>query len=408
MKKVLSIVLSVAMLMTFATAMFVTPVSAAEGDINFTADGPIVLNAAAADEEYPIWIAEETQAFIAEKPYIDLSISSDVPFDLYFADNNGKNMWGAGDFCWAFPNNAGPSSPIPAGDHYGVRIDLSGAYTWNGDPMPTDVKLTFISIIARGVGTVTVEELIQTDGIPAMKEVNLGELQYEYDTVVDLAVKDPEAWTATVPDKNGGSNPVVSADEDALYVGTDAAGWPSVYMNYTDEPIAVDANASIYADFTVSYTGATTIYLFFNGSTADDFKDGEYFAIVTDASYGHYQGYITLNEVLPEGCYDEEGNLNLTCVKIFGTDNTGANEASVTVNALDLLYTAPEDPVPPVVPGDLNGTGVVDMRDALKIFQRASNKITFTEAEEAIADMDGNGGVNMRDALAAFQKASGK
>lgn len=289
MKKVLSIVLSVAMLMTFATAMFVTPVSAAEGDINFTADGPIVLEAAEAGAENPIWIAEETQAFIADKPYIDLSISSDVPFDLYFSDSNGKSMWGAADFCWAFPG--GTSSEIPAGDYYGIRIDLTGAYTWNpagGDPlpMPTDVKLTFISIIAKGVGTVTVEELIQTDGIPAMKEVNLGELQYDYEEVIDLAVKDPDAWTATVPGKSNGANPVVSADEDALYIGTDAAGWPSIYMNYTDEPIKVDANATIYADFTVSYTGQTTIYLFFNGSTADDFKDGEYFAIVTDASYG--------------------------------------------------------------------------------------------------------------------------
>ncbi len=396
MKKVLSIVLSVAMLMTVACAMFVTPASA-EVCLDLTADGPIVFTATAAGEEMPFW--PENPGSISTYPFIELSVSSDVPFDIYFGDgNNAKGMFAAGDFCWSFPG--GTTSAIPAGDYTDILIDLSGAYTWTGNPVPDNAALDTITLIAKEAGTMTVTKLKQTDGV---KEVNFGELKNTYDTTVDLAVKDPAAWSLTDPSKNGGANAVVTADENALYVGTDAPGWPSVYMDYA-EGITVDANATLYADFTVDKPAQTTIYLFFNGSTANAFNDGEYYALVADATTGHYSGYVTLSEVLPEGCYNEDGTITLTSVKIFGTDNatTTGNAAAVTVNALDLLYTAPEEPA---LPGDLNDNGRVEMREVLRVYQAASadGVGSLTADQVTLCDTNGNGRIDMRDVMTIYK-----
>lgn len=335
--------------------------------------------------------------------YIYQDLEATTPMDIILYDGYA-NKW-----LHMYNNWKGPDY-FPAGSTYAENNGIDGIYSYNNYAVGegnvatlTSVRIEFDTTVANP--SVTLNQLYLNDGTLKPAEVNLGELKNDYDTTIDLAVKDASAWSLTDPSKNGGANAVVSADETTLYVGTDRAGYPSVYMDYA-EPITVDAKATIYADFTVDTASATTIYLFFNGSTANEFVDGQYVAIVADATNGHYSGYITLSDVVPAGCYNEDGTLSLTSVKIFGNDNAGANDASVTIKALDLCYTTPEEPAP-IVSGDLNGNGVVEMREALKIYQAANGKSSLTAEQLVIADINGNGSVEMREALMIYRVANG-
>lgn len=58
--------------------------------------------------------------------------------------------------------------------------------------------------------------------------------------------------------------------------------------------------------------------------------------------------------------------------------------------------------------GDVNGDGVVDVVDSLRIMNYASGKSSFSDDELSRADVDGSGTVDVRDALRIMQYVSGK
>ncbi len=77
-----------------------------------------------------------------------------------------------------------------------------------------------------------------------------------------------------------------------------------------------------------------------------------------------------------------------------------------TVAGAVKIGTATEPPTEEKLMGDVTGDGVVNMRDALFLYQCMSRQIEMTDERKEVADMTGDGMVNMRDALFLFSKVS--
>ena len=60
-----------------------------------------------------------------------------------------------------------------------------------------------------------------------------------------------------------------------------------------------------------------------------------------------------------------------------------------------------------VLPGDLDGNGVVDMDDAIRLVEYCNNRANLSAEELQAADVDGNGEVNLEDVAYLIRYSNG-
>ncbi|MBE6763707.1 MAG: hypothetical protein E7553_05060 [Ruminococcaceae bacterium] len=175
MKRFLSILLSIVVFITLVTVGAALPVTAANGTdflrqstlscVGASAQfqgGILTVKATAADQEIAL-VADEA-ANLTSYPYWEGIVQSDVPFDIVFYDKTyNKWIYASANFCYEFEGNNGASEPLPAGRHE-EAFKITGAYTFNGDALPTDAAIRSIIFILRAPGTLKVERCAMTDG----------------------------------------------------------------------------------------------------------------------------------------------------------------------------------------------------------------------------------------------------
>jgi len=425
MKKALSIVLSVAMLLTVAFASFAVVASAeevhtyellnpnwiAEGAENVTvnADGTWTITGNIGLAPDPALTLDYTVYYnIIQKFEV---VGGGVAITLLDRDPNGVyedhwiNLYGQ----WVGGNL------YPEGVH--DRTDsIKGVFDWcinNAGWGNTDNLFTVrgVYIEPESGATVTMESLALNDGI---YDYLLGSETptYEYDTTTALAPKDADVWEQ-IP--TNGSTVNITYDSEKLVLGNTAGAWPSVFLEYAN-PIVVNEESMIYADFSVVKGAKTTVYLFFGQSTPTEFDAGAYGIVHyekgAEVSAGNYKGYVNVMDLLPTAeaeraaCYNADGDLTITGIKIFATsEGEGALDPAVTIRSMDVLTKAPADDV---LYGDMDGNGQLNTMDALLLYGGVGGGRQLTEVQAAAADYTGDGAVNMMDALMLYKFVSGK
>ena len=432
MKKALSIVLSVAMLMT---AMFIVPTSAELPDeVNFLDSAMIAEGAENVTvNEDGSWTITGTVALAPHvtfdytvHQFITLDMTTDTPLKITILDrdplaeddNPDDNGYGE-HWIGLYDNWEGPSH-FPVGD-YNATNSIQGIYNWNvqysgwGNAGYATARAIYLEFDG-GVGEATIRKFNLNNG----NVTNLFDAEPEFETTetFDLAVKDVDMWEQ-IP--VSGSRVNVVADEEAgtLTLGNTAGAYPSVYIDFPESIIMEPETAMIYADFKVMKDAKTTMYLFFGDCDANNFDSGAYAVIhqqysdaANEIGAASYKGYISIADILPTdpdalaACYDENGNLKLNSIKMYATSTVdGAVDPALVINSLDLLYN--EAVVEPdFILGDVNEDGEVDMRDAFSVYNAASSG-NVSDNVAAYADMNEDGEIDMRDAFAVYRIASG-
>ncbi len=361
-KSLLSVVVCVAVLLS---ALFVMPASAAaESDFlamsnmapssensSYTLEnGVLTFNAGAAADEFVIYPDAATTFGTAQ--YVDIVIKSDVKFDLCFNDaTNGKWIFGAGDFCWAFEGNKGASEPLPAGE-YAVRLDMKGYYDY-AKISHTTATLDMIAIIAKEPGKIVVSELVQNDGT---RHAPMLTTYWNSPNFAENAAwvkkgmlnSDPTAWgsvDAETTDENGNavtSSGVIAADGNGIAVSATNGAWPAATYDYSTpflvdyETTAIEVSYSIWAGM------QSNIKLFYGESSNANYDSEEYSSIApllsdADQNAGHYVLKFKLSDLVAKESVDENGKVKLNGIKVFAIDNGKKGTAAVTVNAMNLL-----------------------------------------------------------------------
>ncbi|MBQ9414028.1 MAG: hypothetical protein IJU16_02755 [Clostridia bacterium] len=70
-----------------------------------------------------------------------------------------------------------------------------------------------------------------------------------------------------------------------------------------------------------------------------------------------------------------------------------------------IAFAKEHEDVPPVA-GDLDGSGTVNMADAMQLFRGVSGQVTLTDAELAVSDLNGDSVVNLIDALMLYRQVA--
>ncbi len=342
-RSIISIALCVALVLSSMCAMFVMPASAANG-VDFLTDatispqegitaeivdGELVITATAAGQEVALVL--ETGANLNDYPIWEAAYTADMPYDICWNDpNNGKWIFGAGDFCYNFVGDQGAGSPLAAGSE-NVKFSLTTAYTYAGDPLPANAEIIQIIFIAKAAGTITVSKCALTDGI---EDVSINSASYDendaWDNAQSIISTDPADWTPAANNAGVAGEIVLNNDANGnLVFGNTAGQWPAAYA---DVNVTVPyADSAVYFDFSVASAGQTTIYLFFGAATETDFEgEGKgYYTVVGDVQAGNYTGYVYLEDMIPadSDLIDADGNVTISVIKAFGTTAGGAGTA---------------------------------------------------------------------------------
>ncbi len=423
MKKALSIVLSVAMLMTCIFTMFVVPASAEDGIIELMDESYIVEGAE------NVTINDDGSWTIVGK--IGLAVGIEYDYKVYgkimqdFDSTDGAMIAIYDDKTTAGGNPvyinlygqwAGPDY-YPAGA-YCSNDGMDGVYNWcsanAGWVVENNIaKVTSVYIEPAAGGTMTLYNLYLNDGTLKPAEVHLfpennwEDLWENFNNYIFCTEADPSEWIPTDPANSGNSDIIVSTDEyGVLQLGNTNGGWPSASLELNKK---VDYYTSaIDLDLTVLNGARTTLYVFFGDATPTDFEgEGKaYGTILADDLAGHYFGTVMLSDILPEDSdvIDENGMVNVSYIKLYGSSDAPLNPA-VTVNWLDLCFYE-ENPAPADL-GDIDLDDDVDTYDALLCMNSALGTITLTEEEYDRADYDRDYEVTLFDALCIFAEASG-
>lgn len=169
MKKLLSIVLAIAMMMTMAFAASASTANMLEGTLEVSGDGTAtgeykdgVLTITSTGEGGSVGIVGPGEYDAATLKYVHLAIESDVPFIISMYDGaNEKWLTSNGDFFPQFGLDAG-DKPAPAGK-YELSLYTNGCYTWDGSALPATVAMSAIYIEPKAAGTITVTTLGLSD-----------------------------------------------------------------------------------------------------------------------------------------------------------------------------------------------------------------------------------------------------
>lgn len=421
MKKLLSSILSAALILTAVCSMFTASVYAAEpvnlmpdisgvwsgaefvtvnDDGSWTITGPVN-----ASLETPVTLSYNEYTHVQQTTSggsVGITLLDRDPQGVY--QDHWINLYGQ----WAGP------SFYPA-EGYTGNDSIQGVYNWcttNAGWLNTGLY-TIVEVafeLAPGETQATINELFLNDGLLTYQ---LGDAElpadFEYTDTLDLAVKDAEAWT---PIPVSGSLAEVEVVDGTLVLNNTAGSWPNTFIDF-DPTYTIDVTKDAYVkvDFSVKASCATTLYLYFGEADCNNFDNGAYGMIGTaDMGGGHYTGYVKLSDIMAQAiaddapCFDANGNIVLTGVKLFAVSNGGANEAVVTIRDLTLMYTAaePAADVEPFVAGDMTGDGILNMMDALLLYSGLSAGTLTDEQMATVADYNGDGTVNMFDPLQLY------
>ena len=148
---------------------------------------------------------------------------------------------------------------------------------------------------------------------------------------------------------------IVQGADGSLEIANTNGAWPAAGYALPNGGITFDpAKTSLNYDFTVG--PATNIILFFNGSTPDDYRDGQHKTIShkidgaqlngddIQGNGASFKGSFSLDDTdyFPAGCYNEDGTMTLTGVRIFAA---GAAGSKVVVRELSIeTEGAPTEP----------------------------------------------------------------
>ena len=420
MKKLLSSILCAALILTAVCSMFTASVYAAEPvnlldatgiwsgaeNVTVNADGSWTITGPVnASLTTPVTLSynEYTHVYqdIAEGA-VSITLLDRDPAGVY--QDHWINLYGQ----WAGPNF------YPA-EGYTNNDSIQGVYNWcttNAGWLNTGLY-TIVDVafeLDANEDQAIVNALYLNDGL---LNYQLGDAElpadFTYDSTLDLAVKDADAWT---PIPVSGSLANVRVDGDNLVLDNTAGYWPNTFIDF-DPTYTIDATKDAYVkvDFSVKASCATTLYLYFGEADCNNFDNGAYGMIGTaDMGGGNYTGYVKLSDIMAQAitdgapCFDADGNIVLTGVKLFAVSNSGANDAVLTIRDLTLMYTAPApvDEPDPFVPGDMTGDGALNMMDALLLYSGFANGTLTADQIATVADYNQDGSVNMFDSLLLY------
>ncbi|MGN0172342.1 MAG: dockerin type I repeat-containing protein [Acutalibacteraceae bacterium] len=467
-KSVLSIVLAVAMVLTMAFSAIGAQASAdgigydflqetyiAEGRDNVTinSDGSWTVTGNFA---LSIGLTYEFNVY----KYLFQNFTSDVEYKVTILDRDPNGVY-EDHWIGLYDNWVGPQY-FPVGTYKDVN-GVDGIYNWNKWGDNGKATITAIYVELNGTGTLTMKELRLSDNTaPTTTPTTLP--TKTWDSSFNLVPADPSVWSSM---DASGSQATVTVDGSAVKFGNTAGNWPSAITTYEPVVLVSQDDAAIKYNFTAS--GNTNIILFFGTSTPDSYYDNEYYSLNADIAdvnpgtdiSGHYEGYLYLKDLaLPDGVYDELGNVKLTGIKIFAVG--AASDNVVTVDELSLLYnegtivttveettttteettttteettttteettttteettttteettTTTEETTTTTLPdpqmvGDLDGDGELSIADSQLLYRYASGVITLTDAQMIVAaDLNQDGVVNMIDSFILYLLVSGQ
>lgn len=368
MKKALSLVLSVFMLLSGMATVLTIPVSAdplytpvielmddsyilsgadnvtVNADGSWTVTGDFVLRC---DINYNVDAVTHIKQHLTTNTPVKIRIY-DQPFNQWISL---YDYWVGGDF-------------FPVGT-YNENDSLLGIYNWmvhhgGWDPAAfvdgANVSAVYFEFDGATADTeMTLYDFYLNSNKVIHQNNHFGSAEFAYNTTFDLTFRDnPAVWSSTpVSD----SRPVVNVTEDALTVGNTAGAWPSVYYDF-DTPIIINEESMIYCDFDVNANAKTAIYLYFGQATCKEFDSGAYGSIHkeigAELSPDTYRGYVTITDILPDdfyerqACYNVCGELILTGIRIYAVSSgTEAVDPAVTIRSLDLCYNKTDEIVIP-------------------------------------------------------------
>lgn len=171
------------------------------------------------------------------------------------------------------------------------------------------------------------------------------------ETKTSIISFNPEDWTTDVPE----NMEIVKGADGSLEIANTNGAWPAAGYVLPNGGITFDpAKTTLNYDFTVG--PSTNIILFFNGSTPEEYKDGQHKTIThkidgaelngddITGNGASFKGSFSLNDpdYFPSACYNEDGTMTLTGVRIFAA---GAAGSKVVVRELSIeTEGAPTEP----------------------------------------------------------------
>lgn len=187
MKKILSMVLTMAVIVTtIATAVMLAPVSTALSDFDLLAElgqSEIVIEDGQNDEYW-----QNIELNLAERPYLHLTVRSEVPFNISLYDQTtppavtggamaDKWITMYGDYADMFGLSEVPADErVPAGT-YALSLDLKSCYEYNGIyPEDGSVVLSGIMFEVTGAGHFEVAHMVMSSEntyAPMLKDIDL-------------------------------------------------------------------------------------------------------------------------------------------------------------------------------------------------------------------------------------------
>ncbi|MBQ3068558.1 MAG: Cys-Gln thioester bond-forming surface protein, partial [Clostridia bacterium] len=134
-------------------------------------------------------------------PYLHMTVSSEVPFQIAFLDNEttGYDKWISvtGDFCYEFDLNSVPADNlIPAGTYH-VSMYIKGCYTWdNSYPANGNLMIDGVFFEPSGVGHFEVSHLsLSSEAVYVPRSMgNLMDKSYVVEGLENISVNDAGEW----------------------------------------------------------------------------------------------------------------------------------------------------------------------------------------------------------------------
>ncbi len=436
MKKVLSVVLSIALLMTFA--MGILPVSAEEVDLlnssEFAAgadnrlDGDaklengvltitIVNDAVPGGAEVGAEAAVNVPFNVADDLHAILNIESDVPFKVTFHTEADKWIGFQNEYFNLFYREDGTALTgedlvgvdkyLPAGS-YQVEASLKGYYDSNLPGVPSDtINGVYIGGMSKGTITVKQFTLVPKAGATTGTETNL------LDGTTNFTAGGDNHLFGSAIKENG--NLTISIVRDAIEkeseVGAEAA--VDVPLNLADEPYAL---LSITSDvpFKVTFHTETDKWIGFQN---------EYFNLFyrEDGTALTGEDLVGVDKYLPAGSYTVAAPIKgyydynlpeVTSDAIKGIVIGGMNIGTITVKNLSLITKAElkDHPTEEPVLGDIDRDySPLMIEDAAELYLATSGKQALDPVvrDRGVADICADGEVDTIDAYFLYLRVAG-
>lgn len=194
---------------------------------------------------------------------------------------------------------------------------------------------------------------------------------------MELQVINEMSITVAPPTPGETVNVTMHHAEDGDYPEADLRPAASIPNN---APYTIDGTAWVNGN---CFGGANLCHEFFNG-TFD--QNGEYYAMIkVKANDGYKITYDILNHYTVNG-------------RELDTDNGDQIIELNNSNFVFVMKIAPQGSEPPIMTGDMNGNGRIDLSDIIALLKKYLSG-DATNADLAVGDMDHNGSIGLRDII---------